>query len=377
MKGDWGTGKTSVLKAIESYYRDMHRFPVVFFEAWKYQDEEQPLVPLLQHIIRALEKGRTSQWRTAALKSLRKAVLASMLLAAGEWLLPPGISIKDVKEALKTVEGEERDLLAPGTQYDDYLAAMTEVIRKLPSQWKAPVNDERRDLWDGYLGGLPVEEQNELRNPLSVHEAAEPRLVLIIDDLDRCLPQKGFAILEAVRFHLAVEGVLVVMGVDDRILARFVERHYGLAESRDDGLEPLFSGREFLDKIYHWSHELRFAGFDAVQDVYFADCKLGTVAGELLDQLSVPFRTWVRIRNRIAGSCSNRGMVLDVEVWLAVLVELVPDADHLLRRRPVDVDSILDRNAGEKLVKELVEGASNDLASNLVEAYNFIRESGV
>lgn len=375
VKGDWGTGKTSVLKAIESYYRDLHRFPVVFFEAWKYQEEEQPLVPLLQSIIRALEKGRSSKWRDDALKSLRKTVLASMLLAAGQWLLPPGVSITDVKEALKTVEGEERDLLALSTQYDDYMAAMTEVIRKLPSKWKAPIDGDRRTLWEEYIKGLSAEEQNELLNPLSVHEAAEPRLVLIIDDLDRCLPQKGFAILEAVRFHLAVEGVLVVMGVDDRILGRFVERHYGLAESGDDA--PLFSGREFLDKVFHWSHELRFAGFDAVRDVCFDDCTLDTVAQDLLDRLNVPYRTWVRIRNRIAGACRVGGMVPNVEVWLAVLVELVPAADHLLRTRPGDMADIATGTFRKELVGELLKGAREDLAQNLMKAYDVIRESGV
>ncbi len=87
IKGDWGTGKTSVLHAIGSYYCDLHRFPVVFFEAWKYQDETSPLVPLLQQIIRGLERGRTSDWRKAALESLRKAVLASLVAAAGHWLL--------------------------------------------------------------------------------------------------------------------------------------------------------------------------------------------------------------------------------------------------------------------------------------------------
>ncbi|RLD95134.1 MAG: hypothetical protein DRI93_02970, partial [Aquificota bacterium] len=55
IKGDWGTGKTSYLHAIKDYFRGYRGYPVVFFEAWKYQDESHPLVPLFTQMGRVLE----------------------------------------------------------------------------------------------------------------------------------------------------------------------------------------------------------------------------------------------------------------------------------------------------------------------------------
>ena len=36
VNGDWGTGKTSYLRTLESFYRDYCGYPTVFFEAWKH-----------------------------------------------------------------------------------------------------------------------------------------------------------------------------------------------------------------------------------------------------------------------------------------------------------------------------------------------------
>ncbi len=39
------------------------------------------------------------------------------------------------------------------------------------------------------------------------------RLVVFVDDLDRCLPEKAVEVLEAVKLFLDVEGFIFVMGV--------------------------------------------------------------------------------------------------------------------------------------------------------------------
>lgn len=37
--GGWGTGKTSLLRGLESYYKESKGMPVLFFEAWRYQGD--------------------------------------------------------------------------------------------------------------------------------------------------------------------------------------------------------------------------------------------------------------------------------------------------------------------------------------------------
>lgn len=52
------------------------------------------------------------------------------------------------------------------------------------------------------------------------------RLVVFVDDLDRCLPEKAIQILEAIKLFLEVEGTVFVLGMDKEIVERGIEARY-------------------------------------------------------------------------------------------------------------------------------------------------------
>ena len=64
------------------------------------------------------------------------------------------------------------------------------------------------------------------------------RIVLYIDDLDRCPPRRVVEVLEAVHLMLALELFVVVVAVDARWLIRSLEYHYRELFSTGDGLVP-------------------------------------------------------------------------------------------------------------------------------------------
>ena len=58
-------------------------------------------------------------------------------------------------------------------------------------------------------------------------EAADlDRLVVIIDDLDRCLPKTAIATLEAIRLFLMVERTAFVIGADEVMIEYAVKEHF-------------------------------------------------------------------------------------------------------------------------------------------------------
>ncbi|MET9266372.1 P-loop NTPase fold protein [Amycolatopsis sp. NPDC004079] len=75
------------------------------------------------------------------------------------------------------------------------------------------------------------------------------RIVLYIDDLDRCSSRQVVEVLEAVHLLLALELFVVVVGVDPRWLTRSLRSHYDgmLDDSLDDG--RLASPEDYLGKI--------------------------------------------------------------------------------------------------------------------------------
>jgi hypothetical protein len=83
---------------------------------------------------------------------------------------------------------------------------------------------------------------------LANSEAGPERIVLYVDDLDRCPPHVVIKVLEAVHLLLAQPVFVVVVGVDARWLLRALNQHY--TEMLDDPVD-------YLEKIFQVSFALR------------------------------------------------------------------------------------------------------------------------
>jgi hypothetical protein len=85
------------------------------------------------------------------------------------------------------------------------------------------------------------------------------RIVLYIDDLDRCRPRQVMEVLQALNLLLAFPLFVVVVGVDSRWLLRSVEQHQQIAVSPDD-TEFRSTPQQYLEKVFQipmWVPPLR------------------------------------------------------------------------------------------------------------------------
>ena len=76
------------------------------------------------------------------------------------------------------------------------------------------------------------------------------RVVVYIDDLDRCPPQKVLEVLSAINLLLDIPNFVVVVGVDSRWLFRSLEARF--AQLMADGAAPV-SPQQYLEKIFQYS----------------------------------------------------------------------------------------------------------------------------
>ena len=87
------------------------------------------------------------------------------------------------------------------------------------------------------------------------------RIVLYVDDLDRCPPDKVVDVLRAVHLLLALPLFVVVVAVDPRWLRRALRHHHaGLFDPGDDNGEWQASPTDYLDKIFQIPFALRPIG---------------------------------------------------------------------------------------------------------------------
>ncbi|MEA5361206.1 P-loop NTPase fold protein [Amycolatopsis sp., V23-08] len=90
--------------------------------------------------------------------------------------------------------------------------------------------------------------------PVAPGDPARPmdRIVLYIDDLDRCSPQQVVDVLQAVHLLLAFDLFVVVVGVDPRWLLRSLSTHYDRLIEADAGTRPdgwHVTPEDYLEKI--------------------------------------------------------------------------------------------------------------------------------
>ncbi|WP_246779449.1 P-loop NTPase fold protein [Rhizobium sp. BK313] len=125
----------------------------------------------------------------------------------------------------------------------------------------------RRDLEE--LEAHLVEVAKDPKSPRRVD-----RIVLFIDDLDRCSSKVVVAVLEAVHILLASDLFVVVVGVDVRWLKRSLQEHF-LMRSGDTHFDP----EEYLEKIFQvpfWVPSMSTKGREALLNAALPTAATGT-----------------------------------------------------------------------------------------------------
>ena len=82
------------------------------------------------------------------------------------------------------------------------------------------------------------------------------RIVLYVDDLDRCPPRRVVEVLEAVHLLLAFPLFVVVVGVDPRWVMGSLQAHYWQLLASEDG-QPAASPVDYIEKIFQVPYQLR------------------------------------------------------------------------------------------------------------------------
>ena len=136
-----------------------------------------------------------------------------------------------------------------------------EDLQSLLSNWRA------RGEVDVGVGAEEVEFDEATRNALPIQ-----RIVLYIDDLDRCPEDKVVDVLQAVHLLLSFELFIVVLGVDARWLERSLKSTYGgllgdILNGENGAQLPSARPHDYLEKIFQIPYSLphmRDVGFSAL-----------------------------------------------------------------------------------------------------------------
>ena len=223
--GTWGSGKTSLMKFVQDELAQdkASGFRLLWFDAWKYEREDALWRALLLRVIdslRTLENGKD-----VTEDRLRKGIerLEQRLYRGIEWE-EKGKIILDLPTLAKGAAGATLQLavsMLPGFAAEAVKAAQ-EALGK--GENAGTILDAlQRDVTRYHQEQLRSIEQfqQEFGTLITEHVVGtQQRLVVFVDDLDRCLPEKSVEVLEAIKLFLDVKGCIFLLGLDQDIAAR-------------------------------------------------------------------------------------------------------------------------------------------------------------
>jgi hypothetical protein len=253
--GSWGMGKSFLLEHIQREIErrqtaDKHALPkvhVVRFNAWEYSSMDVVWPALVRTIVSRLDKLSTWPWYRRLWTRLRW-----NLVRQWRQLWPKLVASAIVVAALivtAVMNGEDNVAKAIGG-----VAAALGVAGVLKAA-KDPVAKWVTTLFADSDYGDQLQVMKDIKHDLQtleerLHEDGDPskpvtgRILVLIDDLDRCEPAKAVEVLQALNLLLNFNSFVVVLGIDARIVTGAIEKHY-------EGLlgKAGASGYEYLDKI--------------------------------------------------------------------------------------------------------------------------------
>jgi predicted KAP-like P-loop ATPase len=236
--GDWGAGKSSVLKMLERTLVSDDRVLCLWFNGWTFEGFEDAKTVVIESIVDELCRACSfSEKVTKAAKKLLKRVDWLKLARKGGGLAFTAMS------GIPTVD-----------QVKDFRDFATSLFAKPQDHLSI---EDLQELTEKAGGFLKKESGGNDNLPKHIHEFREEfkdlieaaninQLVIIVDDLDRCLPSTAIATLEAIRLFLFVESTAFVIGADELMIEYAVREHF---PDLPPSTGPVSYARNYLEKL--------------------------------------------------------------------------------------------------------------------------------
>jgi predicted KAP-like P-loop ATPase len=229
--GDWGSGKSSLINMSITSMKDDENIVSIYFNGWLFEDYEDAKTALLGSILDTIEEKRTlDETARDCIKGLYKSI----------------DKMKLVKNAIVLGVGA---FLSSGTNIVADLAIST-VLDKIPTLKDGIFKEDIMETIKSELTNKELRENiSTFREDFDklLQRANIDRLVVFIDELDRCSPDTILETLEAIRLFLYVGRTVFIIGADERHISYAVQTKF--KEIEGTGIDI---GKEYLEKIIQY-----------------------------------------------------------------------------------------------------------------------------
>lgn len=264
--GDWGAGKSSIMKMVQKRLEKRDDVLVIYFDGWRFQGFDDAKTVLLESIVEQLQASKTfgSKVKDETVALLKRIKWLKVAKKAGELGLnyfagvPTPSQIKDAMSKLGVLAADPSAVLK-GADLTEAVNSISEYIGERPDESVAQT-----------VQAFTAEFEDLLR------KTGLKKLVVLIDDLDRCLPTTTIETLEAIRLFLFVERTAFVIAADEGMIEYAVRNHFPDLPASTSSTSY---ARNYLEKLIQTPFRLSPLGVEEAK-VYVTLLLVQAVTGE-------------------------------------------------------------------------------------------------
>lgn len=219
--GDWGSGKSSVLKILEKQLKKDKNVIVVYFDGWTFESFDDAKLALIQGIVDELEATEKFFEKVKEKIDLKNAF--SKLKKSINWMRVLKVTAKSVIPVLSaSMTGGASIIPLLISAFQEHKEDLTNIL----------TGDKAEEFLKGVISTDKEDKKytavREFRNDFAdlIKKSRYKKVVILIDDLDRCLPRHIIDNLEAIKLFLNVPGTAFVIAADENIVSNAIKCEY-------------------------------------------------------------------------------------------------------------------------------------------------------
>lgn len=231
--GLWGAGKSTLLNLIEQHYEGKDDIICVMINAWMFESYEDAKSAIMEALLRELEERipaeETKKKFRALLKKIDYFKLGTKVVSSAAPVVA-SIASGTPLPLLFSVPQNAKDI-------GDVIKNISDSVQHIKDEY---IKDDNTTN-DSVVNNVR-KFKNEFQDAINTDKIK--RVVVLIDDLDRCQPERIIETLEVIKLFLSVNKTSFIIAADENVIQYAIKKKYPKVDNFDVELD-----KEYIEKM--------------------------------------------------------------------------------------------------------------------------------